>query len=76
MGEILSGNAQPIASAGTQKLLRVAEDLATRYGGKASDWSKVTSSHYSPTDGSPGFEIHAYTNKVLGIIVEFKTKFD
>jgi hypothetical protein len=76
VGEIIAGNGQPIVGAGTVKALRVAGDLANRYGGVATDWSKVASSHYTPAGGYPGFEVHAYQNKILGIIVEFKTKFE
>jgi filamentous hemagglutinin len=61
-----------VAGAGTETTLRVAEDLAKQYGGKASDWSKVTSSSYKAADGTI-FEIHAYRNSVTGKLVEPKS---
>ncbi|TDN51584.1 VENN motif-containing pre-toxin protein [Scandinavium goeteborgense] len=72
LSELSKSGGLPVAGAGTNTKLRVADSLAKEYGGKASDWSKVTSSSYKAEDGTI-FEIHAYRNTVTGQLVEPKT---
>lgn len=68
----LSGNALSVAGNGSNVPLRDAPRLAAQYGGDASNWSKVTSSSYTASDGTQ-YEIHAYKNAVTGQVVEPKT---
>ena len=70
LGEL--ANAEQIITSGN---LRAGKRLAKEYGGEASDWVKVSTSNYKPSDGSRSFEIHAYRNNKTGQIVEPKTKF-
>uniref|UniRef100_UPI0039EFA494 hypothetical protein n=1 Tax=Bordetella sputigena TaxID=1416810 RepID=UPI0039EFA494 len=72
LSEILSGNGIKIAGSGTNTPLRDAPRLAAEYGGKATDWSKVSSSSYISSDGAK-LEIHAYQNTVTGQVVEPKS---
>ncbi|WP_399200677.1 hypothetical protein [Tenebrionicola larvae] len=72
LSELARTGGLAVAGSGTETKLRVAEDLAKQYGGKASDWSKVTSSSYKAADGTI-FEIHAYRNAVTGQLVEPKS---
>jgi hypothetical protein len=75
MGE-LSASARRIAGPGTGQPLRDSPRLANQYGGKATDWVKITSSTYRAADGSAGrFSTHAYMNVRTGQIVEPKTVF-
>ncbi|WP_434461602.1 VENN motif pre-toxin domain-containing protein [Serratia plymuthica] len=64
-GSSMAGNGSPI-------VLRDSSRLVAEYGGKASDWSKVSSKSYTAADGSQ-FEIHAYRNAITGQLVEPKT---
>lgn len=57
----------PIAGAGTDVPLLEAGRLASQYGGKASEWSKVTS--MAPDH----LQTHAYRNEVTGEVVELKS---
>ena len=70
LGELT--NAKEIITSGN---LREGKRLAKKYGGQASDWVKVSTPNYKPSDGSPSFEIHAYRNNKTEQIVEPKTKF-
>jgi hypothetical protein len=72
--ELLRGQGQPIAGAGTTVPLRDAPRLAKQHGGEASDWAKVRSSNFKASDGT-SFETHAYQNVKTGAVVEIKTKF-
>lgn len=67
VGELLSGGGKAIAGAGTNVPLRDVGRLVSQYGGKASDWAKVTST-------APGhLQTHAYRNVVTGEVVELKS---
>ena len=67
VAELLSGGGKAIAGAGTNVPLRDVERLVSQYGGKASDWAKVTST-------APGhLQTHAYRNVVTGEVIEFKS---
>lgn len=68
---------KPIIGAGTKTPLRAAEDLASRYGGDAGDWAKMSSGNYNSGGGGiyDLFETHWYENIKTGQQVEFKTKF-
>ena len=48
--------------------------LIKTYGGKASDWVKRISSHWSGSDGMQ-LETHWYENVATGLRTEFKSKF-
>ncbi|CAM4116799.1 Uncharacterised protein [Yersinia intermedia] len=61
-----------MAGYGSDAVLRDSTRLVAEYGGKASDWSKVSSQSYKAADGTV-FEIHAYRNAVTGQLVEPKT---
>ena len=61
-----------MAGSGSTVPLRDASRLAAEYGGAPRDWSKVSSSSYTATDGTV-LEIHAYRNAITGRIVEPKT---
>ncbi|HXU29292.1 MAG TPA: RHS repeat-associated core domain-containing protein, partial [Thermoanaerobaculia bacterium] len=71
--EILTGEAESFAGAGSETELRDVDRLVSQYGGEASEWSKVSSTAYSAEDGSV-FEAHAYRNVQTGLVVELKTK--
>jgi len=72
--EVLNGK-KPIiiAGNGSKEVLDVAPKLVKKYGGKAEDWSKITSKNYKQEVGKK-FEIHAYRNAKTGQVVEAKTK--
>jgi hypothetical protein len=74
--ELLAGKGDAIAGAGTRTVLKDASRLAAEYGGTPADWSKITSSHYTPP-GSAGAQTgsatHAYQNIKTGQIVEMKS---
>jgi hypothetical protein len=61
-----------IAGAGSRTALRDAERLVASYGGKASDWAKVSSSSYVARDGVR-IETRWYQNVTTGQIQEYKT---
>jgi hypothetical protein len=62
-----------LAGAGTNTPLRVANELATQYGGQAADYAKMGSTSYTASDGVQ-FETHWYQNVQTGERFEFKTK--
>jgi hypothetical protein len=64
-----------IIGAGTSKVLNDAPRLAKQYGGNPEDWMKMSSSHYTGTDGF-SFETHWYQNDSLGLDLEYKTNFE
>jgi RHS repeat-associated protein len=67
---------QPIAGAGTNKVLRDVGRLESEYGGNAADWSKMTSSNYKASDGSM-VETHWYQNDATNSgKIEPKSKID
>lgn len=67
----LPGNA--MAGAGSKVVLRDVGRLVKTYGGKASDWAKMSSKKYQALDGRE-FETHWYQNMRSGKRVEFKTQ--
>nr|WP_233170717.1 hypothetical protein [Herbaspirillum sp. ASV7] len=72
LSELTSGGGSVMAGNGSNVVLRDASRLASEYGGSPSDWSKVSSSSNTASDGTV-FEIHAYRNAVTGQVVEPKT---
>jgi filamentous hemagglutinin len=72
LSELESGNGINIAGCGTNVALNDISRLVAEYGGEASDWSKVSSSSYTATDGTQ-FQIHAYQNAVTDQVVEPKS---
>ncbi|WAS57123.1 filamentous hemagglutinin N-terminal domain-containing protein [Burkholderia ambifaria] len=72
LSQLTSGNGINISGNGTNVTLRDAPRLVAEYGGQTGDWSKVSSSSYTASDGSK-FEIHAYRNAVTGQVVEPKS---
>lgn len=72
LSQLISGNGINIAGNGTSASLRDAPRLVSEYGGKVSNWSKVSSASYTAADGSQ-FEIRAYRNAVTGQVVEPKS---
>ena len=71
MGQVAAGEGNPIAGAGTPKVLRDADRLAAQYGGQPGDWQKVASENYNPGGAKGGgFETHAYQNVKTGQVVE------
>lgn len=72
LGDLASGGGRAIAGAGHKTPIRDVERLVDQYGGKASDWTKVSSGVRVAADGTR-FEIHAYRN-AAGDLFEPKTK--
>ncbi|BET12072.1 hypothetical protein THI4931_31140 [Pandoraea sputorum] len=72
LSDLMSGKGVATSGNGTNVVLRDAPRLVSEYGGQLSDWSKVSSSSYTATDGTQ-FEIHAYRNAVTGQVVEPKS---
>jgi filamentous hemagglutinin len=72
LSDLATGKGVNIAGSGTNVPLRDAPRLVSEYGGRPSDWSKVSSSSYTAADGAQ-YEIHAYRNSVIGRIVEPKS---
>ena len=70
--QITTGGGNVMAGNGSSVPLRDAPRLAAEYGGSPKDWSKVSSSSYTASDGSL-FEVHAYRNAITGQVVEPKT---
>ena len=62
-----------IAGAGNKTPIRDVPRIVEQYGGKAIDWTKISSPSRVAADGTR-FEIHAYRNVSTGKIVEPKTK--
>ena len=63
-----------LAGSGSKDVLKVADRLATEYGGASADWAKMGSSSFRGADGFQ-FETHWYENVLTGVRTEFKTKF-
>jgi YD repeat-containing protein len=63
----------PIAGAGAKKPLNKANDMATQYGGQASDYGKKGSSSYTANDGTK-IETHWEENTKTGERFNIKTK--
>jgi RHS repeat-associated protein len=64
-----------MAGARSTKILRDASRLAATYGGKESEWAKMSSEAFQ-AKGEPrsaAFETHRYENTITGLRVEFKT---
>jgi RHS repeat-associated protein len=72
LAELGAGGGTVTHGAGTAKELTQADRLAGQYGGKASDYQKVSSSSYTASDGSH-VETHAYRDSQSGQVVEPKT---
>ncbi|TNV14046.1 hypothetical protein FH968_20730 [Buttiauxella sp. B2] len=72
MADLAKSGDASLAGNGSKDPLRDAPRLVAEYGGKVSDWSKVSSKSYTAADGSQ-FEIHAYRNAITGQLVEPKT---
>lgn len=72
LADLAKSGGATVAGNGAKDPLRDAPRLAAEYGGKASDWSKVSSKSYTAADGTQ-FEIHAYRNSITGQLVEPKT---
>jgi len=81
-GEALSGVGQRVIAAGDE--IRDVPRLVSQYGGKASDWVKLSTSGVDPSKmqayaqqagmGTP-IQMHYYKNIVTGAIVEMKSVF-
>ena len=67
VAELMSGGGKAIAGAGTKVPLRDSGRLVNEYGGKASEWAKVSST----SAGRP--QTHAYRNISTGQVVELKS---
>ncbi|CAI1845705.1 Possible hemagglutinin (DUF638) [Serratia quinivorans] len=72
LADLVKSGGASLAGNGAKDPLRDAPRLVAEYGGKVSDWSKVSSKSYTAADGSQ-FEIHAYRNAITGQLVEPKT---
>ncbi|MFT8258901.1 MAG: hypothetical protein ACMZI2_06235 [Candidatus Symbiodolus clandestinus] len=72
LSALASKGGKVIAGYGATDTLRDAPRLAAKYGGKPSEWSKVSSLSHTAADGT-AFEIHAYQNSATGQLVEPKT---
>ena len=72
MADLASGRGIPTHGAGTDKPLAAAERLAAEYGGKATDYQKVSSNAYTAADGSH-VETHAFRNVETGEVIEPKS---
>ena len=68
----VAGAGTSIAGAGTSTTLRVAEQLASEYGGDPYAWAKMTSDTFTDSDGFQ-FSTHWYENLETGQQVEWKT---
>lgn len=71
--DLASGGGKAMAGAGTKTPIRDVSRLVKEYGGKASDWAKVTSRSRVASDGTR-FETHAYRNVKTNELVEPKMK--
>lgn len=79
LGKALASDAQvaeageAIAGAGAKggKILRQGERLASEYGGKPEDWSKMSSSAYHAKDGST---ISTHWYQVVGTVLKYEVK--
>ncbi|SRR5713226_8285210 len=68
----VAGKAEKIiAGAGSDRTLRAADRLAASYGGKAKEWSKVSSGAYRAADGSV-ISTHWYER--LGSQIKYEVK--
>ncbi|MDE1464948.1 RHS repeat domain-containing protein [Spartinivicinus poritis] len=72
LADIKAGGGTPTHGADAKANLDVADRLVRTYGGKKSDWQKVSSDSYKAADGSH-VEIHAYRNVSTGQVYEPKT---
>jgi RHS repeat-associated protein len=72
VGEILAGRFRVIAGAGVRRRVDDVARLVQQYGGKVTDWAKVTSSAFRSRVGEV-IETHAYRNVVTGEVVELKS---
>ncbi|MBS0057362.1 hypothetical protein KEM40_18230 [Yersinia sp. Marseille-Q3913] len=72
MADLAKNGGTAVAGHGASVALRDSSRLVAEYGGKAENWSKVSSKSYKAVDGI-AFEIHAYRNVVTGQLVEPKT---
>jgi RHS repeat-associated protein len=73
LNQALKGEGRIIAGSGTKTVLRDANRLATEYGGKPGEWSKMTTTSETLSDGRQ-IQVHYYVNKKTGQVVECKTK--
>jgi hypothetical protein len=62
-----------VAGGGSKSVLRDAGRLAKQYGGKESDWAKMSSETWRASDGT-GVETHWYQNISTGQVEEVKSK--
>ena len=62
-----------MAGAGTSKEIRDLARLLQTYGGKASDWVKVTSATFRDSTGAL-LETHAYEDLATGEVYELKSQ--
>jgi RHS repeat-associated protein len=72
LAEVASNQGIPMAGAGMRRQIDDLARLLQEYGGKASDWVKVTSSAYRTRAGEI-LETHAYENLATGEVVEPKS---
>ncbi|WP_204365652.1 hypothetical protein, partial [Yersinia mollaretii] len=72
LADLAKNGGASIAGYGSDIVIKDSARLVAEYGGKASDWSKVSSQSYKAADGTV-FEIHAYRNVTTGKLVEPKT---
>jgi RHS repeat-associated protein len=72
LAQVLANQGNPIAGAGASKPIRDIVRIVQEYGGKVSDWSKVTSYPYQTPAGQI-IEVHAYETLATGQVVEPKS---
>ncbi|MGL5839761.1 MAG: RHS repeat-associated core domain-containing protein [Sphingorhabdus sp.] len=72
--KIRQGGGTIIAGNGSSTVLRDADRLAAKYGGKPGDYSKVSSGTVGTAESGRKIEIHAYRNEVTDKTVEEKVK--
>jgi hypothetical protein len=72
LAEILAGEGEPFAGAGSGEIFRDAERVAAEYGGEASEWAKVSSKAFRAADKAT-IETHAVQHMPTGRVEEIKS---
>jgi filamentous hemagglutinin len=72
LSDMAAGKFSVIAGSGSNTILTDAPRLVAEYGGSLGDWSKISSSAFTASDGTK-VEVHAYRNALTGAVVEPKS---
>jgi hypothetical protein len=72
VAELLMSRGKTMAGAGVRRQIDDLARILQEYGGRASDWAKITSSPYRTRSGGL-LETHAYEDLATGDVVELKS---